>query len=232
MTPKKTKYIQGLYKPRYKNKYKGNIKQIIYRSSYELQFMNYCDNSNAILEWASEEIVIPYIKPTDKRVHNYYLDFWIKYVSDEYEKQEDYWELVDISKLTEQQQTKAKLIIENKSNITPIRGKSETADPKIGKENELYHCTESDNLYIKRRGHFLISEKGYKIKKIKKAIIEIKPENQVNKPKQPQRITIQFKKKMITWCINQAKWESAHNFARKNNMEFKIITEKFLKNSR
>jgi hypothetical protein len=34
------------------------------------------------------------------------------------------------------------------------------------------------------------------------------------------------KKEKITWIINNAKWDAAKKYCEKNNMEFKIITEK------
>ena len=40
--------------------------------------MKYCDNNPSILEWGSEEIIIPYLSPIDKRVHRYFVDFYIK----------------------------------------------------------------------------------------------------------------------------------------------------------
>ena len=43
--------------------------------------MVYCDNNPNIVEWGSEEIIIPYKSPVDKRVHRYFPDFYIKYVN-------------------------------------------------------------------------------------------------------------------------------------------------------
>jgi len=43
--------------------------------------MSYCDNNPSIIEWGSEEIIIPYRSPIDKRVHRYFPDFYIKYVN-------------------------------------------------------------------------------------------------------------------------------------------------------
>ena len=40
--------------------------------------MVYCDLNENILEWGSEEIVIPYRSPLDSRVHRYFPDFYIK----------------------------------------------------------------------------------------------------------------------------------------------------------
>jgi hypothetical protein len=33
-----------------------------------------------VLEWASEEIAIPYYSPVDKKIHRYYPDFWVRTV--------------------------------------------------------------------------------------------------------------------------------------------------------
>jgi len=41
--------------------------------------MQYCDDNTNILEWGSEEIIIPYISPVDNKVHRYFPDFYIKY---------------------------------------------------------------------------------------------------------------------------------------------------------
>tara|TARA_Y100000361_G_scaffold84991_1_gene75388 strand:- start:14114 stop:14554 length:441 start_codon:yes stop_codon:yes gene_type:complete len=68
----------GQYKPVNIKKYKGDPRKIFYRSSWELKFMKYCDINAAILEWGSEEIIVPYRCPTDGRVHRYYPDFYIK----------------------------------------------------------------------------------------------------------------------------------------------------------
>ena len=52
---------------------------MFYRSLWERRFMVYCDNNPNILEWGSEEIIIPYKSPLDKKVHRYFPDFFIKY---------------------------------------------------------------------------------------------------------------------------------------------------------
>jgi len=41
--------------------------------------MNYCDLTESISEWQSEEFWIPYRSPIDNRVHRYFPDFYIKY---------------------------------------------------------------------------------------------------------------------------------------------------------
>lgn len=40
--------------------------------------MVYCDNNQNILEWGSEEVIVPYRSPIDNRYHRYFPDFYIK----------------------------------------------------------------------------------------------------------------------------------------------------------
>lgn len=72
-------YRQGKFKPRNPEKYKGDPTKIIYRSSYELKFMDYCDLNESVNEWKSEEFFIPYRSPIDGKIHRYFPDFFIKY---------------------------------------------------------------------------------------------------------------------------------------------------------
>ena len=69
---------KGRYSPSYPQKYKGNPSNIIYRSLWERKFMVFCDLSENIVEWGSEEIAIPYRSPIDNRVHRYFPDFYVK----------------------------------------------------------------------------------------------------------------------------------------------------------
>ncbi len=74
---------KGHFKPRHPEKYIGDLNKIVYRSSWELSFMNFLDNNTVIEKWGSEIIAIPYRKPTTGRIHKYYPDFWIKYKNKE-----------------------------------------------------------------------------------------------------------------------------------------------------
>ena len=69
---------KGRYNPVNPKKYKGNPQNIIYRSLWERKFMVYCDTNDKVLEWGSEEIIIPYVSPWDGKVHRYFPDFYIK----------------------------------------------------------------------------------------------------------------------------------------------------------
>lgn len=65
------------FTPKNPQKYKGDSKNIICRSSWEIKFSNWCDSNINVLAWSSEETVIPYISPVDERPHRYFVDFWI-----------------------------------------------------------------------------------------------------------------------------------------------------------
>lgn len=69
---------KGKFQPSYPNKYKGDHRNIIYRSLWERKFMVYCDLNENILEWGSEELALPYRSPLDNKVHRYFPDFYIK----------------------------------------------------------------------------------------------------------------------------------------------------------
>lgn len=67
----------GKYRPSHPRKYKGDPTNVIYRSLWERKFMVWCDSNANVLEWGSEEIIIPYISPLDNRVHRYFPDFYV-----------------------------------------------------------------------------------------------------------------------------------------------------------
>ena len=140
---------KGKYKPINPNKYRGDSSQVIYRSLWERKLMVYCDNTDAILEWGSEEIIIPYRSPWDGRIHRYFPDFYIK-----------------------------------------VRQ----------------------------------SNGG-----VKKFIIEVKPKYQTKPPvRNTKRKTKKWYKDVENWGVNSAKWKSATEYCKDQNMEFKILTEDHL----
>ena len=66
------------YYPEFPNKYKGNVNNIICRSSWERKMCRWCDLNENVLQWGSEEFSIPYVSPIDNRVHKYFPDFIVK----------------------------------------------------------------------------------------------------------------------------------------------------------
>ena len=139
---------KGRYQPNNPLKYKGNFRNIIYRSLWELKFMKYCDSNPNILEWGSEEFWLPYRSPLDNKVHRYFPDFYIKV-----------------------------------------------------KENTG---------------------------KIKKYIIEVKPQRQCMEPKPQKKKTRTYIYEVREYAKNQAKWKAAEEYCLDRGYEFKILTEKEL----
>lgn len=88
-----SKFVKGLFKPNNPKKYLGDSSKIIYRSSWEFYFNRFLDGNPNILAWASEPIAIPYIKPTDGKVHKYYVDYFVRYLNS---KREVISELIEV----------------------------------------------------------------------------------------------------------------------------------------
>lgn len=72
------KYHQGKFRPQHPEKYKGDPNNIIYRSSWELKALRWCDRNSNVLEYGSEEFFIPYFDETTKKVRRYFPDLFIK----------------------------------------------------------------------------------------------------------------------------------------------------------
>jgi hypothetical protein len=73
--PSRSKNI-GVYKPFYPEKYRGDPNNIVYRSLWELRVMMYLDKNANVINWGSEEIIIPYLSPIDMKMHRYFPDFY------------------------------------------------------------------------------------------------------------------------------------------------------------
>lgn len=74
---------KGYFKPKNITKYRGNPSNIIYRSRWELKLMMHLDEHPNVINWGSEEIIIPYRSPIDGRVHRYFPDFIVTKINKE-----------------------------------------------------------------------------------------------------------------------------------------------------
>ena len=72
------KFAQGRYSLKNADKYLGR-KTPLYRSSWELAFMRFCDESTSVSKWASESVKIPYKDPLTGKLTVYVPDFMIQY---------------------------------------------------------------------------------------------------------------------------------------------------------
>lgn len=74
---------------------------------------------------------------------------------------------------------------------------------------------------------FIVKAKG-KDGKIKTIVIEVKPYSQTIPPSYGQKPSRRYLNEIMTWGINEAKWEAAKEFCLDRGWEFQIITEKDL----
>lgn len=73
-----SKYYSGKYKIKNREKYRGDPDNIVYRSSWELKCFIWLDNNSNVIEFSSEEIVVPYKSPVDGKWHRYFVDVFMK----------------------------------------------------------------------------------------------------------------------------------------------------------
>lgn len=79
--------IQGFFKPKNPQKYKGDPTQIVYRSGWELKLMLYLDSRPEVVSWSSEETIIPYRSPIDGKIHRYFPDFVVTKINKQGKKE-------------------------------------------------------------------------------------------------------------------------------------------------
>lgn len=144
------KTLQGKFRPRNPEKYKGNAGGIIYRSSWELNFCKWCDQNKNVIWWQSEEKRIPYFDPVRMKTRTYFPDFYLA-----------------------------------------IKGEDGT---------------------------------------IREELVEIKPQRQVDGPsKTPKRKTQSWVNEVYTYATNTAKWEAANEWCEDRGINFRLLTEKNIK---
>jgi hypothetical protein len=71
---------KGRFTPKNPIKYKGDAKNVVYRSNWELRVMKYLDEDPNVVWWASEELSIRYRSPVDQRIHRYFPDFVVRVI--------------------------------------------------------------------------------------------------------------------------------------------------------
>ena len=71
--PKQSKFL-----PKNPGKYVGDVDNIIARSGWEKEVFKWADLNTKILRWSSEEIIIPYYDPVQRKMRRYFPDVWIE----------------------------------------------------------------------------------------------------------------------------------------------------------
>ncbi|NBW34064.1 MAG: head completion protein [Cytophagia bacterium] len=69
---------KGRFIPKHPKKYAGDANNIIWRSTWERKVMDWLDQSESVIYWSSEELVIKYYNPIDNKIHRYFPDFIVK----------------------------------------------------------------------------------------------------------------------------------------------------------
>jgi hypothetical protein len=69
-------WVQNFYTPINPDKYIGDLKEIVYRSSWERHFFQYCDTTSNILKWSSEPFAIKYWDQTTAKTRRYFPDVY------------------------------------------------------------------------------------------------------------------------------------------------------------
>ena len=75
------KTYSGKYTVKHPKMYKGNVRTVEYRSSWEKACFKWLDGKEEVEWWASEEFVVPYYYDVDKKMHRYFVDLSIKWKS-------------------------------------------------------------------------------------------------------------------------------------------------------
>jgi hypothetical protein len=69
---------KGTYTPKNRHKYIGNSERVIYRSLWERNVMRWIDENDDIVQFSSEEIVVPYFDESTNVHRKYFVDLWFK----------------------------------------------------------------------------------------------------------------------------------------------------------
>ena len=93
----------GVFTPLNPQKYKGDYKNIVYRSSWEKKVMIWLDKNPSIITWSSEEVIVPYKSPADGKWHRYFVDFYVQVKTVDGKLKSFLWEVKPKKQATEPQ---------------------------------------------------------------------------------------------------------------------------------
>lgn len=148
-----TRYRQGQFRPRNKEKYVGDIENIFFRSGWEFKFLNWLDKEESVLFYSSEEIVVPYVSPIDGKTHRYFVDIWARIQTNkgvvEY--------LIEIKPkkqlvLPKKPKKQSKRYVEQVSTYLINLAKWESAKKFADQNNMVFKILTEDELFGKKKG--------------------------------------------------------------------------------
>lgn len=100
----------------------------------------------------------------------------------------------------------------------------------IGWSNEeivIPYLSPIDNKWHRYFPDFFVKVKN-KSGILESVILEVKPASQSVAPKKRSKATRQYIREVVTWGINEAKWNAAVEYCKDRQWQFKVITEKDL----
>lgn len=157
-----SKTYKGKYRVKHPQMYKGNSKDVQYRSGWEKQCFLWLDGRSDVEWWNSEEFVVNYYYDVDKSYHRYFIDLTIKWKNGK-------THLIEVKPKKQTQPPKTKKPKSKRSlneAFTWIKNcnKWEAAN-KVAKDNgmEFFIWTEDD---LKRMG--ILKEQPGKVKPLKR----------------------------------------------------------------
>lgn len=71
-------WIQNFYHPKNPQKYIGDLNEIIFRSSWERHFFEFCDNTSSVIRWSSEPFPIKYFDESSLKTRRYFPDAYVE----------------------------------------------------------------------------------------------------------------------------------------------------------
>ena len=99
---------KGYYTPENPAKYIGDINNVRFMSSWELDVHKFLDRNPHVVRWGSEIVAIPYFKRMTGRMHKYYTDYYVKYRDKNGLLIEELWEVKPYAQTKEPKNTKRK----------------------------------------------------------------------------------------------------------------------------
>jgi hypothetical protein len=70
---------KGRYRVKNRDKYTGDVNDVIYRSLWERQCFRWADHSSFVKKWSSESVVVPYFYEADESWHRYFVDLYVEF---------------------------------------------------------------------------------------------------------------------------------------------------------
>lgn len=70
---------KGKYTLKKPEKYIGDPNNVVYRSSWERGVFRWCERNDNVVQWAAEELAIPYEDAASQKRRRYFIDVYIKF---------------------------------------------------------------------------------------------------------------------------------------------------------